>query len=95
MTNNLLSISKLTRDLNCKAIFSQNDCLIKELALERMIGTAQHSERLYLLKNPWYYPTNGIKKSHPLGDGVPHYAGLYQSSYLTPIPETDSRFVRK
>ena len=44
---NLLSISKLTRDLNCVAKFSSSHCLFQDLASGMMIGNAKESKGLY------------------------------------------------
>ena len=44
---NLLSISKLTRDLNCVAKFSSSHCLFQDLASRMMIGNAKESKGLY------------------------------------------------
>ena len=47
---NLLSINKLTRDLQCEAKFFSNLFKFQELDLGRMIGSAEMCSRLYLLK---------------------------------------------
>lgn len=47
---NLLSIGKLTKDLNCITKFSSTCCEFQDLASERMIGSAKKCERLYLLE---------------------------------------------
>ena len=46
---NLLSISKITHELNCKATFLPNSVSFKDLSSEKMVGTARHSKGLYLL----------------------------------------------
>ena len=47
LTCNLLSISKLTRDLNCAAKFSSTYCVFQDLNLGKMISTAKESGGLY------------------------------------------------
>ena len=47
---NLLSISKLTRDLHREAKFFSNLCKFQELDSRRMIGNVEMCSRLYLLK---------------------------------------------
>ncbi|KAL6323499.1 hypothetical protein AAG906_039074 [Vitis piasezkii] len=47
---NLLSISKLTRDLHCEARFFSNLSKFQELDLGRMIGSAEMCSGLYVLK---------------------------------------------
>ena len=37
---NLLSVSKITKDLNCCVAFSPDDVIFQDLSLGRMIGTA-------------------------------------------------------
>ena len=48
---NLLSISKLTRDLNCVAKFFPNLCVFQDLDSGRKIGSAKMCSGLYLLKD--------------------------------------------
>ncbi|PON38244.1 LOW QUALITY PROTEIN: hypothetical protein PanWU01x14_314000 [Parasponia andersonii] len=45
LTINLLSIHKLTKDLNCKAVFLPNHCVFQELVIGNMIGLAKERER--------------------------------------------------
>ena len=49
LSYNLLSISKITHELNCKAIFLPDSVSFQDLSSGRMIGTARHSRGLYLL----------------------------------------------
>ena len=46
---NLLSVSKLTKDLNCAVIFSPSRCEFQELSSGRTIGSAQETNGLYYL----------------------------------------------
>ena len=46
---NLLSISKITRELNCKATFLPDSVSFQDLSSGRMIGIARHNRGLYLL----------------------------------------------
>ena len=48
---NLLSISKLTRDMNCVAEFSSNLCEFQVLGSGRTIGSAEACSGFYLLHN--------------------------------------------
>jgi hypothetical protein len=48
---NLLSISKLTRDLNCVAKFFPHLCIFQDLDTGKKIGSAKMYSRLYLLKS--------------------------------------------
>ena len=49
ISHNLLSISKITHELNYKAIFLPNSISLQDLSSKKMIGTARHSRGLYLL----------------------------------------------
>ncbi|TYK05539.1 Beta-galactosidase [Cucumis melo var. makuwa] len=49
LSYDLLSISKITRELHCKATFLPESVCFQDLSLGRMIGTARHSRRLYIL----------------------------------------------
>ena len=46
---NLLSIHKLTKDLNCKVVFSSDDCVFQEPVTGMTIGLAKDREGLYFL----------------------------------------------
>lgn len=46
---NLLSVSKITRDLNCCVAFSPNNVVFQDLSSRTMIGTARHNRVLYFL----------------------------------------------
>lgn len=48
---NLLSISKLTQDLNCLAIFDSSTCKFQELSSGRMIGSSKEVDGLYLFED--------------------------------------------
>lgn len=52
LTCNLLSISKLIKDLNCITIFFPNHCKFQNLEPRRIIGNVKECVRLYLLKGP-------------------------------------------
>ncbi|CAN1303393.1 Retrovirus-related Pol polyprotein from transposon RE2 [Linum perenne] len=47
---NLISISQLTRDLNCKAVFSSDRCSLQEECSGRTIGTGRLQEDLFIIK---------------------------------------------
>lgn len=48
---NLISVSKLIRDLNCNVIFNANECLIQESLMKKhlLLGKAKHA--LYFLQD--------------------------------------------
>jgi len=46
---NLISISKLTRDLNCVAKFFPNLCIFQDLDTGKKIGSAKMCSGFYLL----------------------------------------------
>lgn len=48
---NLLSISKITQDLNCHETFFNDRCIFQDQTMGRMIGQARAMEGLYLLKD--------------------------------------------
>jgi len=45
----LISVSRLTRDLNCLVIFFPYWCILQDLATRRMIGLGKQHNRLYYL----------------------------------------------
>ncbi|XP_050936316.1 uncharacterized protein LOC103497029 isoform X2 [Cucumis melo] len=49
LSYNLLSISKITRELHCKAIFLLKSVYFQDMSSRRTIGTARHSRGLYIL----------------------------------------------
>ena len=46
---NLMSVSRLTRDLNCSMIFFPHWCVLQDLAIRRMIGLGKQRDGLYYL----------------------------------------------
>ena len=46
---NLISISQLSRDLQCKAVFSANQCSLQEESSGKTIGTAELHDDLYIM----------------------------------------------
>lgn len=48
---NLISITTLTKDINCQANFSHSHCIFKDLNSGKMIGNAKESGGLYYLDN--------------------------------------------
>ena len=48
---NLLSIDKLTKDLNCKVTFLPTHCVFQDLILGKMIGNAKEREGLYYVED--------------------------------------------
>ncbi|XP_073225717.1 uncharacterized protein [Cicer arietinum] len=48
---NLLSITKLTKDINCQANFFHSHCTFKDLSTGKIIGNAKESGGLYYLDN--------------------------------------------
>ena len=51
LTCNLLSISKLTRDLNCAANFLPTSCVFQDLCSGKMIGSTKEVDHLYLFED--------------------------------------------
>ncbi|KAL4025768.1 hypothetical protein IC575_014173 [Cucumis melo] len=49
LSYNLLSISKITRELHCKAIFLPESVYFQDMSSGRTFGTARHSSGLYIL----------------------------------------------
>ncbi|KAK9063841.1 hypothetical protein SSX86_017713 [Deinandra increscens subsp. villosa] len=47
---NLLSVSKLTRGLNCSALFYPNFCVLQDLSTKKIIGRGKESDGLYILE---------------------------------------------
>ena len=46
---NLMSVSRLTRDLNCSMIYFPHWCVLQDLATRRMIGLGKQRDGLYYL----------------------------------------------
>ncbi|TYK16799.1 reverse transcriptase [Cucumis melo var. makuwa] len=51
LSYNLLSISKITSELHCKATFLPESVCFQDLSSRRTIGTAQHNRGLYILND--------------------------------------------
>ena len=49
---NMISISKLTRDLNCLIIFSDNSITLQDWSMGRMIGIGREFQGLFHLSSP-------------------------------------------
>ena len=49
LSNNLLSIHKITQDLNCAVTFSHSHCVFQDLATGKTIGLAKEQGGLYYL----------------------------------------------
>ncbi|RVW24940.1 hypothetical protein CK203_079530 [Vitis vinifera] len=58
---NLLSISKLARDLQCVAKFYPNSCVFQDLKSGKMIGSAELCSGLYLSMWPILKPSLSSK----------------------------------
>jgi len=50
---NLMSVSKLTRDLNCYISFFPDHCLFRDLKTNKVIGKGHVSDSLYILDEYW------------------------------------------
>ena len=48
-TANLLSISRITRDLNCSLIFFPFSCVFQDLQTRTTIGSGRETNDLYIL----------------------------------------------
>nr|KYP43794.1 hypothetical protein KK1_034774 [Cajanus cajan] len=51
LSNNLLSIHKITQDLNCAVTFFHSHCVFQDLATGRTIGIAKEQDGLYYLQH--------------------------------------------
>ena len=51
LSNNLISVKKLTRDLKCSVIFFSTHCVFQDLAMGRTIGTVKEQGGLYCFNN--------------------------------------------
>ena len=51
LSNNLLSIHKVTQDLNCAVTFFHSHCVFQDLATGRTIGIAKEQDGLYYLQH--------------------------------------------
>lgn len=49
LTYNLLSVSKLTKDINCKMTLCLSHCEFQDLSSGKMIGSAEEKDDLYYL----------------------------------------------
>ena len=49
---NMISISKLTRDLNCLILFSDNSVALRDWSMGRMIGIGREFQGLFHLSSP-------------------------------------------
>ena len=49
LTYNLLSISKLTKDMNCIVTFFLSNCTFQDRSPGKMIGSSEEKDRLYYL----------------------------------------------
>ena len=63
---NLLSVSQLTRDLNCYVSFFPDHCLFQDLTTKRVIGGGHVSEGHYILDRIPPKPAACISKPTPL-----------------------------
>jgi hypothetical protein len=46
---NLLSIARITHELNCRVFFNSDYCFFKDLVIERIIGSGSLRDDLYYL----------------------------------------------
>ena len=58
---NLISISKITKDLECMINFSSTACVFQDKIMGRMIGNAKESDGLYYFEN--MFPENRSKQT--------------------------------
>lgn len=52
LSTNLISIHRLTKDLNCNVVFCYFHCVFQEHGTEKMIGRARERDGLYYLEVP-------------------------------------------
>ena len=70
LSHKLLSISQLTRVLNCTVLMSSSDCIVQDAQTGRIIGRSTEREGLY-------YVDETIKKGHTLlAHGFPDHQFL-------------------
>ena len=50
LSNNLISVHQLTKDLNCRVMFSPNKCEFQALDMGKKIGVVEEWNGLYYLK---------------------------------------------
>jgi len=51
LSNNLLSIQKVTQDLNCAMVIFHSHCVFQDLATRKTIGIAKEQSGLYYLQH--------------------------------------------
>ncbi|KAJ7954112.1 Retrovirus-related Pol polyprotein from transposon TNT 1-94 [Quillaja saponaria] len=51
LSMNLLSISTITKELNCTVLFDSSSCVFQELGTEKILGYGKEHNGLYLLEN--------------------------------------------
>ena len=57
LSHNLLSISQLTRELNCTVLMTSSDCIVQDAQTGRIIGRVTEKDGLY-------YVEEAIQKGH-------------------------------
>jgi len=88
LSTNLISVHQLTRDLNCRVIFSPHLCEFQDMAMGRMIGAVEEKHGPYVLKQellqPVKFPTKStcISQSSHLDIWLHHYHLGHPPFYL-------------
>jgi len=59
---NLLSISRITRDLNCLSFFFPSYCVFQDIATKKTIGLGHANDGLYILDSNPQVATLAIKR---------------------------------
>ena len=80
---NLLSISCITNELNCVAIFFPSWCLFQELGTGRRLGTGIMHDGLYYLDNNMPPVVAAVASLSPLDEFLLHHRRLGHMSFVT------------
>lgn len=63
LSTNLLSVSSLTKHLNCSVTFFPDHCVFQDLVTKKMIGSGRERAGLYLLDSQWT-STRHVEQAH-------------------------------
>ncbi|KAK8574586.1 hypothetical protein V6N12_062276 [Hibiscus sabdariffa] len=63
LTCNLISVSKLSKDLGCSLLFHDSGCILQALNSQRVIGKASLQNGLYILQDPPLSPRYSVSTS--------------------------------
>ena len=80
---NLLSISCITNELNCAAIFYPTWCLFMELGTWKILGTGIMRGGLYYLDDDMAHMAAAVLPRSPLEEFLLHHRRLGHMSFIT------------